>query len=165
MKINFYTALLTILFLGLFSCVKKQPKQIEDDSIIVYDTPARGEVVEDIQSADKEMQPVANEGQNVQSFKTDNYNQLKKYNVIVATLTQYNGVEALERFFDRDGIDYFVVKNPSGSYYFIIHSSDSEDAAMKARSEFLVRNVVNKSRNDIWQQYYIQLTDAFILEK
>lgn len=158
MKIYFYTTLLTILFLGLFSCVKKQSEPVEDNPVIVYDTPARGEVIEDHQSG-------ARETQHVQSFKTDNYNQLKRYNVIVATLTQSNGIEALKRFFERDGIDYFVVRNPSGSYYFIIHSSDSEDAAMKARSEFLVRNAVNKSRNDIWQQYYIQLTDAFIFEK
>ena len=159
MKIIFYTASLSVLLSGLFlSCMRKKIEATEDSAVMVYDTPARGQIITDQEErADKKEEGL--------SFKTDDYNKLKKYSVIVATLTQPRGVEALRNFFDRDGIDYFVVRGPENKYHFIIHSSDSEEVAMKARGEFLIRNTVDKSRDDIWHQYYIHLTDTFILEK
>lgn len=158
MKTIFYTTLFSFLLLGLFSsCVKKTPKETEDAAVIVYDTPARSETVQ--------TQEVKKEVEKTPFFRTDDYYKLKKYSVVAATLTQPNGVNALKSFFDRDGINHFVVRGPESKYFFIIYSSDSEEDAMRARSEFLVRNTVNKSRDDIWHQYYIQLTDTFILEK
>lgn len=161
MKAIFYTTLLSFFLLGLSFCTKKV-KSVEDSEVIVYDTPARGEDTDQQQSTDQEER----RGQeNTLSFKTDDFYKLKRYNVVVATLTQPNGVEALKRFFERDGIDYFVVRSPEGKYYFMVHSSDSEEAAMDARSAFLVRTTVDKSRQELWHQYYVQLTDAFILER
>lgn len=164
MKAIFYTTLLALLVLGSTSCLKSRPPKTEDSPLIVHDTPARSS--EEQQLDERGLGGnVRKELQNVKVVNTGDIQKLKKYSVVVATLTQPKGIEALKKFFDRDGIQHFVVKNPQGRYYFVVSSSDSEEEAMKARANFLLANTVNKSRQDIWEQYYIQLTDTFILEK
>lgn len=166
MRAIFYTTLLfTLTFLSV-SCVKKEAQEVADSPVIVHDvesdTPARSGDIADVESNNA---GVRREVQNVKVVNEGDIQRLKKYSVVVATLTKQYGINALKKFFERDGIDYFVVKNPKGQYYFVISSSDSEEVAMKARADFLIKHTVDKSRKDIWEQYYIQLTDTFILEK
>lgn len=158
------------IFFTLFtvSCVKKAAPEVVDSPVIVHDgnAPARA----DVDSRDRLDElgmggEVRKDKQNVKVVNTGDIKKLKKYSVVVATLTKQKGIRALEGFFKRDGVEHFVVKNPQGRYYFIISSSDSEEVAMRARADFLIEHTVNKSRKDIWEQYYIQLTDTFILEK
>lgn len=168
MKALFYTTLLSLLVFASASCVKKAPVQTVDSPVTVEDTPARSNEGQDPRQKLNELGmggDVKREKQNVKVVNTGDIQKLKKYSVVVATLTQPKGIESLKQFFDRDGIKHFVVQNPQGRYYFIISSSDSEEEVMKARANFLIENTVNKSRQDIWEKYYIQLTDTFILEK
>lgn len=170
MRAIFYTTLLICTTFFAASCVKKTKPEVESSSVIVHDggTPARsGEGQDSRQRLDEIGMggDVKREKQNVKVVNTGDVQKLKKYSVVVATLTKQKGITALQRFFDRDGIQHFVIKNPQGRYYFVIASSDSEEVAMEARANFLIEHTVNKSRKDIWEQYYIQLTDTFILEK
>lgn len=162
MRALFYTTLLSFLVLASVSCVRKEPAKTEDSPVIMEDTPARGVGGQNTNGLGGE---VKRERQNVKVVNTGDIQKLKKYSAVVATLTQPKGIEALKQFFERDGIKYFVVKNPQNRYYFIISSSDSEDEVLQARASFLIANTVDKSRRDIWEKYYIQLTDIFILEK
>lgn len=166
MRAIFYTTLLFVMTFLTVSCVKKEAQEVADSPVIVHDvesdTPARSG---DVANGQASNDGVRREVQNVKVVNQGDIQRLKKYSVVVATLTKQYGINALKKFFERDGIDHFVVKNPKGQYYFIISSSDSEEVAMKARADFLIKHTVDKSRKDIWEQYYIQLTDTFILEK
>lgn len=168
MKALFYTTLLFLIIFTSASCVKRAADETKDSPVIVHDTPARsGEELDPRQRLNELGMggEVRRERQNIKVVNTGDIQKLKKYSAVVATLTQQKGIEALKQFFNRDGIQHFVVKNPQGRYYFVISSSDSEEEVMKARANFLIAHTVNKSREDIWRQYYIQLTDTFILEK
>lgn len=101
----------------------------------------------------------------VETMKKADGKRLKKYNVVIATLSKQSGVNRLSKSLDQDGINYFVANDKrSGYYFFVVASSDSEAEAIEARKEFLKKATVNKTRKEIWDQYDIYVTDTYILE-
>lgn len=164
MKAILHTILLSLFcFLFSTSCVKKAQEQPDTAPVVVHED--NNAPRNDISNVPAKPEPPREAPRKTSIKNIQDVSQLKKYSVVAATLTQPNGIAALKDFFDRDGIDYAVVRNPSGSYYFVIATSDSEEEAVKARGVFLLQSTVDKSREDIWQRYYIQLTDAFIMER
>ena len=89
---------------------------------------------------------------------------LMKYNVVISTLSQESGVKRLSSSLDKAGISYFVVRT-GGLYMFVVESSDSLESAIKARKDFLLKTTVDKSRQQIWKDFEIEITDTYILEK
>lgn len=109
-------------------------------------------------------QPVKIAKTNVVTSNPSNAGQLKKYSVVVSTLSKQDGVDKLSKSLDKTGINYFVVKS-GGLFMFVVASSDSEADAIKARKDFLLKTTLDKSRQQIWNDYEIEVTDAYILEK
>lgn len=174
MKTLYYTSLFAILLFATTSCFNKGEKHIpvEENPVIIHDTitvyeDMDGNTITD-QQAQKELERLGldgSRGQNVQVSNTGDIQRLNKFSVIVATLAEEKGVDKLKKTFEKAGVYHFVVKNPSNRYYFVVHSSDSEQEAIRARAEFILDNAKDKSRAEIWQQHHIFVIDAFILEK
>lgn len=175
MKTYLYTSLLLVLTLfATTSCSKRKVDSSENVSesttIIIRDTISSSELSE--QEINKQLEKEGldasprKEHSSVTVVDPEHFSKLKKYNVVVATLSQPKGVEKLKKSFDKAGVDYFVVKSLSGRlFHFIVHSSDSEAEAIKARGKFLLENVVDKTRQEIWNEHEIYMTDTYILIK
>lgn len=90
---------------------------------------------------------------------------LKKYNVVVASLSMEEGVARLKSAFTQAGIAHTVVKNGSGNLsHFVVFSSDSREEAAEGRNKFIA-NHAGRSQGDLLQQYGITMTDLYIWEK
>lgn len=101
---------------------------------------------------------------NVTTVNPAEVGKLMRYNVVISTLSKQDGVNRLSKTLDKEGIKYFVVKS-NGLFMFVVGSSDSEEAAIKARKDFLLKTTVDKSRQQIWKDYEIEITDTYILER
>lgn len=101
---------------------------------------------------------------NVKTVNPAQAGKLMKYNVVISSLSQESGVKRLSASLDKSGISYFVVRS-GGLYLFVVESSDSLESAIEARKNFLLKATVDKSRQQIWKDYEIEVTDAYILER
>lgn len=158
MKSIFYSIL--VLLFVFPSCIKRVPKNVvaETEQSEVA-TKSEALVNDNSQTITSEKQ----QEKGIQEVKS--FEDLKKYSVVVATLTNPLGVENLEKAFADSGVEYAVVTNPVGRYHFVLCTSDSRVEASKVRTNFLLKYIVNKSKNEIWNQFRVHLTDAFVLEK
>ena len=112
----------------------------------------------------KEDKAVVKPSSNVKTVNPAQAGKLMKYNVVISSLSQESGVKRLSNSLDKSGIGYFVVKS-GGLYLFVVESSDSLESAIEARKKFLLKATVDKSRQQIWKDYEIEVTDAYILER
>lgn len=139
-----------------------------DTTVVLYDTTyvtkeqwKRAEKINEIAEVEKEKLGESS----VASVKTTEFTEVKRYNVVVASLAKEEGVKRLKAAFDQEGIKYIVVKNNSGSLsQFVIYSADTREAAVAARKKFMEK-YGNKSSGDIWKQFGITLRDSYIWEK
>lgn len=155
------------LLFSVASCNKRTEEAKEDDELIVYETPAKdalGEEIDALANADT-IKNVKKTTAKVSTLKKEDAKKLMRYNVVVATLTQQSGVDKLSKSFDKAGIFYFVVKDRSGYYMFVVGSSDSLEDAIADRKEFLLQATLDKTRKQIWNQFDIEVTDAYIMER
>lgn len=178
------TLTLTVFSLTFTSCGKKKSKKVTNTPVNVYDSSDKA-LEEEKMSIEESISVEENDSANakeepktapakteevrktkapVEAVKKADVKKLMKYNVVIATLSQPAGVKRLSDALDKDGIEYFVARS-NGYYLFVVGSADSEDAAIEARKNFLLKATVNKSRQDIWKQYDILVTDTYILER
>ena len=101
----------------------------------------------------------------VPGLKDVDFSQVKKFNVVVASLSKEDGVKRLTAAFDKAGIKHIVVKNEAGGlHHFVVYSCDTKEEAAEARKKFM-QEYSNRNRNDIWKQFGITMTDSYIWEK
>lgn len=90
---------------------------------------------------------------------------LKKYNVIIAALSKFEGTERLKKAFEGSGESLTIVKNDSGLYYVIIGSYDTEgqasDKIRRIESEYNSRYTAAQLQS----KYGITFTNLWILRK
>lgn len=140
----------------------------KDSSVIEYDTMymAKEEWTK-AKSGKKEVEVEKQKlGENpVASIKTTDFTEVRKYNVVVASLAKEEGVKRLKAAFDQAGIKHIVVKNKTGGLsHFVIYSSDTREEAVAARKR-LMDEYANKSTSDVWKQFGITMKDSYIWEK
>lgn len=101
----------------------------------------------------------------VSGLKDVDFSQVKKFNVVVASLSKEDGVKRLTAAFDKVGIKHIVVKNEAGGlHHFVVYSCDTKEEAAEARKKF-IQEYSNRNRSDIWKQFGITMTDSYIWEK
>jgi hypothetical protein len=90
---------------------------------------------------------------------------LKKYNVIIAALSKFEGTERLKKSFEVSGENLVIVRNDVGLYYVIIGSYDIEEQAVnKLRSIELEYNS-RFTVAELKKLYGIPFTDLWILRR
>ena len=98
---------------------------------------------------------------------SDNANvaDLKRYSVVVATLSKKDNAAKLTRSLQKAGENALFVKNDLGSYYALIGSYDKEADVLQKKDE-LYRNYIDKyTPQQLFKTYGIPFSDIWILEK
>lgn len=110
--------------------------------------------------ADKKL--IRTEG--VSYLNVDDKAKLKRYNVIIAALSKYEGVEHLQKAFgSRETLT--IVRNDIGLYYVIIGSYDTESQATEKIRAIEAQYSRQYTTAQLLKTYGIPLTDLWILRK
>ncbi|WP_165025841.1 hypothetical protein [Dysgonomonas sp. ZJ279] len=88
--------------------------------------------------------------------------QLKKYSVVIASLSKKEGVERLKLAFEEADEPVVIAKNNKGIYYFILGSYDEKNDAVEKRTEVREKYVNRYSRAELLKQYAIPFSDVWI---
>lgn len=89
---------------------------------------------------------------------------LKKYNIIIATLSSQEGVDRLKKKFDSDDQRNLIVRNDKGLYYFVLASYDKESEVIAGVKSVADKYTNRYSRNELIRKYGIPFSDIWILE-
>ncbi|WP_255495265.1 SPOR domain-containing protein [Dysgonomonas sp. 521] len=100
----------------------------------------------------------------VSYLNADDKAKLRRYNVIIAALSKYEGVERLQKAF-RNKETLYVVRNDIGLYYVIIGSYDTEDQAAEKIRAIESQYTRQYTTAQLLKTYGIPLTDLWILRK
>ncbi|MDR2950622.1 MAG: SPOR domain-containing protein [Prevotella sp.] len=96
---------------------------------------------------------------------TDDKAKLKKYNVVIAALSKYEGTERLKNAFAGSGESLTILKNDSGLYYVIIGSFDTEGQAMDKIKSIEREYNSRYTAAQLQSKYGITFTNLWILRK
>lgn len=93
-------------------------------------------------------------------------NDIKKYNVVVATLSTKERANRLKAIlFAETNEKVWIAKNDQNLYHFIIGSFDTEDEALNKRTRLIENYTTKYSEKELMSRYGILFTDIWILEK
>lgn len=89
---------------------------------------------------------------------------LKEFNIIVATLSNIDGVNRLKKQLDSDGQNNLIVRNKEGLYYIVLGSYDNEKDAVINAKAILDKYTRYYLKDELMRRYGIPFTDIWILE-
>lgn len=90
---------------------------------------------------------------------------LKKYNVVIATLSKEAGTEFVKDAITKNDSDevVFAVKNNAGKYYVILGSYDTQAEALEKRRSVIKNYTQRYSKAALMKKYGIQFSDTWIV--
>lgn len=90
---------------------------------------------------------------------------LKKYNVVIATLSKEVGADFLKDAIKKNDPNevVFAVKNNAGKYYVILGSYDTQAEALEKRRSIIKNYTQRYSKAVLMKKYGIQFTDTWIV--
>lgn len=176
--------LLSLLFV-LSSCSKRKPvelERIDDNLMVIYETipglstdadkhlkevklgDSAEQTYAQVDSVPMVETPVVAEPKSLETDIPTTFFDLRRYNVVVASLSKEDRLEAMKQTFVEEKLPCSVVKSPSRSlYFFIICSTDSKEEADAVRKQFLSEERA-ETRKIIWNRHFVTTDDAYILE-
>ncbi len=90
---------------------------------------------------------------------------LKKYNVVVASLSVKLNAESLKERMQNEGYDVILAQNEQGMYRVIVASYDDKDAAVMKRDEIYNRYSSMGNTAYLRKTYGVPFNDLWILDR
>ena len=91
---------------------------------------------------------------------------LKKYNVVIASLSKLEGANRLKAlFFAETNEKFWIAMNAKNIHYFIVGSFDTKEDAIRKKNQLISDYTSRYTKSQLLQKYGIPFADAWILER